>query len=316
MRNVYLRSKTATDIDGQVAKILGDLGVTEPPVRMEEVIDRLNLDRKYFSSSDEGFLHEAAHKLKVAGKQVFRRPGLLLDAVKKLSLKALFLPDRKRILIDKELPTTKQRWAEAHEVAHSVIPWHDQLMLGDTKQTLSPACHQQVETEANYGAGRLLFLQDRFSDHLHTTALTMKHIRDLAKRFGNSITSTLWRAVEHLDRPAVGVISGHPNHLPEDFKPINPCEYLIRSRSFVAQFTSIDELTVFAAVRGYCKWVKRGPLGADEVLLKDMAGKEHIFEFETFYNGYQALTLGLYKMPRPTLVSARSCLPLKKVRQP
>jgi hypothetical protein len=146
---VYLRSKTAADIDGRVAKILRDLGVAEPPVRMEEVIDRLSLDRRYFSSTDEGFLHEAAHKLKVAGKQVFRRPGLLLDAVKKLSLKALFLPDRKRILIDKELPPTKQRWAEAHEVAHSVIPWHDQLMLGDTKQTLSPACHQQVEAEAN-----------------------------------------------------------------------------------------------------------------------------------------------------------------------
>ena len=63
-----------------------------------------------------------------------------------------------------------------------------------------------------------------------------------------------------------------------------------------------DEL--FSAVRAYCGWVKRGPLGTDEVVLQDANGDEHIFTFETFHNGYQALTLGLYKLMKPTVLSA------------
>lgn len=305
MRNIYLRPKTAADVDLQVTKILRDVGVTEPPVPMDLVLDRLQLDRRYYSTTDDGFLRETIHKLKVAGKQVLLRPSLLLEAVRKLSLKALYLPDRKRIMIDQELPQLKRRWAEAHEVIHSVTPWHEQLMLGDTELTLSPACHQQIEAEANYGAGRLLFLQDRFREHLDSSRISMSDIRGLAKHFGNTITSTLWRAVEHLDFPAIGVISGHPNRPNKDFDPTNPCEYFIRSRAFVERFGDINEARVYSALRRYCSWVTRGPLGSAEVILTDDAGRDHLFEFETFHNSYKALTLGLYKRPRPTVVATR-----------
>lgn len=303
MRNTYLRSKTAGDIDKLVGKIIRDLGNPEPPVRMEMVFDRLKLDRKYYSSTEDGFLKDTAHKLKVAGKQILLRPSIIFEAVKKFSLKALLLPDKKRILIDKELPATKQRWAEGHEVCHSIIPWHDNLMLGDTKVTLNPACHHQMETEANYGAGRLLFLQDQFRDYLGSDQMSMKYIKTLASKFGNSITSTLWRAVEHLECPAIGIISGHPKHPPEGFDAGNPCEYFIRSRSFIERFDNVEEVGLFSTVNSYCGWVKRGPLGADEVVLQDAAGQEHIFTFETFHNGYQALTLGLYKIQKPATAS-------------
>ena len=36
------------------------------------------------------------------------------------------------------------------------------MMLGDTEQTLTPACHQVMEAEANYAAGQLIFLAKRF----------------------------------------------------------------------------------------------------------------------------------------------------------
>ena len=302
MHNIFLKEKTRADIDILVHKILRDLGYPDPPVRTEEVIECLKLDKRYYSVTNESFLRDAAHRLWVAGQQVWKRPGLLLDAVRTLSLKALYLPDRKRILIDENLPPIKQRWAEGHESIHSMIPWHDALMLGDTRQTLSPGCHFQLESEANYGTGRLLFLQDRFLEFLEPGQLSINHLKVVATTFGNSITSTLWRAIESVDFPAVGVISGHPNHPPDGFDPINPCEHTIRSRKFAERFGNVTEFLLYGRVKAYCGWAKGGPLGGDEVLLRDAFGKVHVFEFETFYNTYQALTLGVYKCPRALML--------------
>ena len=302
MRNTYLRSRTATEIDDLVRKIIRDVGNPEPPLRMEDVLDRLRLDRGYYSKTNDGYLRDTVHNLKVAGKQVIKRPGLLLDAIKKMSLKALFLPDRKRILIDETLPTAKQRWAEGHEVVHSVIPWHDTLIHGDTKQTLTPGCALQLEAEANYGAGRMLFLQEKFQIHLGHGRISMDEIKALATRFGNSITSTMWRVIETVDYPALGMISGHPHHPDEKFDAANPCEYLIRSRSFAALFDHISEVELFEALRSYCKWTKRGPLGSEEIILTDANGDDHVFAFETFHNSYQALTVGLHVSKRPIVI--------------
>ncbi len=101
--------------------------------------------------------------MRIGLHQVVKRPVLLLDVVKKLNLKALWLPDRKRILIDGDEPSLKHRWNEAHELGHSIIPWHDVVLHGDNHRTLKPACHHAIEAEANYAAGRMLFLQDRFA---------------------------------------------------------------------------------------------------------------------------------------------------------
>lgn len=152
--NIILSPQTAASIDRQVDKVLRDLGMPEPPLSLDLVRDRLELDLGYYTSGDDSWLREKLHRMKLAGKQVWNRPGLMLDAVKKFSLKALYLPDRKRILIDGDLPPVKQRWAEGHEIAHSLLPWHDGVALGDENTTLSPECHAQVEAEANYGSGR------------------------------------------------------------------------------------------------------------------------------------------------------------------
>jgi len=162
LKNILLRERTAGDIDDQVAKVLRGLGNPEPPLNLDDVRELLRLDLAYYSSTEDGVLKEVAHRLRVAGRQVLARPALLADAIKKWSLRALYLPDRKRILIDRDLPEPKQRWGEAHEVGHSIIPWHEGTMLGDNKQSLTPSCHEQIENEANYAAGQLLFIQQTF----------------------------------------------------------------------------------------------------------------------------------------------------------
>ncbi len=299
MRNQFLSERTAQDIDRLIAKILRDLGNPEPPLKIEEVRYLLKLDRQFYSSTDDGVLREFVHKLKLAGKQIIDRPSLLADVVKKWSLKALFLPDRKRILIDETLPEAKWRWSEGHEINHSLIPWHNTLTLGDDRTTLTPACHEQIEAEANYGTGRLLFLRDTFDEMARSTKACFKSVETLAKVFGNNLTNTLWRYVEQSDRPLIGIVSPHPCHLPHGFNPSDPCRYFIRSRSFVAQFPDVSEIQLFQIIASYCRNSKGGPLGSSEAQLRDANGVHHCFWLETFSNTHELLTLGVHRGIKP-----------------
>ena len=298
MQNSFLAERTARDIDERIAKILKDLGDPEPPLRLEVVREQLRLNLAYYSSSDHGVLAETVHRLKVGGKQVFQRPGLLWDAVKKWDLKALWIPDRKRILIDKDLPSKKQRWGEAHEIGHSILPWHEAAMHGDMKQTLSPTCEHQIEAEANFTAGRLLFMQDLFTERLQSSPLTIDWIMALGGTFGNTITSTLWRAVEASEAPVFGLVSQHPR------KPLaeEPIRYFIRSRSFLERFDGATPTQVFGGLQTFCR-NGSGPIGNDQVVLYDSNGDPHVFLVECFFNRYEALTLGIHQHARAPVVA-------------
>ena len=98
----------------------------------------------------------------MAGKQILARPSILLDVVRKRGIKALVVPDRKRILIDETLRKAKHRWAEGHETIHTILEWHEPILHGNNELTMKQACLDKVEAEANYGAGQLLFLRDAF----------------------------------------------------------------------------------------------------------------------------------------------------------
>ena len=54
MYNKFLDPRAQEDIDTYVEKIIKDLGVSEPPVRLEHVLELLKLDRQYYSSSNTG----------------------------------------------------------------------------------------------------------------------------------------------------------------------------------------------------------------------------------------------------------------------
>lgn len=305
MKNVRLEARTIADIDGQIAKVLRGLGNPEPPIDLRVVRDLLKLDRGYYSTTDDGLLREIRSRLKVAGRQVLLRPTILRDAVQSLNLKALYLPDQKRILLDQDLPLIKHRWNEAHEVGHDIIPWHAGMMLGDTEQTLTPACHEVMEAEANYAAGQLLFLADRFRAEAISVPPSLDLVRKLSKTFGNTVTSTLWRLVEqaHGDRPMVALVTGHPHPAKRksDFDAANPCRYCVESPLFRQWFGQIAETEIFSAIVGYSGAQRGGTLGEAEIVLKDRNGGQHVFAFETFFNSHEALTLGYWLAPHTSV---------------
>lgn len=306
MKNKPIGVYESADIKAYVGKIIRGLGNPAPPVELADVRELLRLDRKFYSTADEGALHEFISKVRIAGKQIVARPTILLDVVRKANLSALWLPDRKRILIDEDSPPLKHRWLEAHEIGHSLIPWHSNYLLGDDKNSLDPVCYEQLEAEANFAAGQLLFMQQHFTQQASDLTLSVNSVRSLAEVFRNTLTSTLWRFVEEASRgiPVVGVVCPHPHFLPDDFNQGAPCKYCIESPEFRRRFSRITELELFRIICSYCKPRKGGPVGRAELSLLDDNGAAHLFTFESFYNSYDVLTLAVYKHPAGILVAA------------
>jgi hypothetical protein len=305
MKAVQIGHRERKDIDAQVEKVLRGLGNPEPPVCLDDVRELLRLDRQYFSSTDDSFYREVLSHIKIGAKQLFLRPTLLFDVVKKAQVSAFWIPDGKRILIDKELPPLKHRWAETHEVIHGITEWHQLFLVGDSTRELNPACHDQLEAEANYGAGQLLFMRNRFAEEARDMAMGLETVKALKKRFGNTMTSTLWRYVEHIgdEHPMAGLVTVHPHRLPGDHDPAAPCKHFIESPAFRRQFGCVAEVEVFEALKGYCSRARGGSLGSAEIILMDANGDRHLFWFETFFNTFEALTLA-YHVKKLSLVVA------------
>lgn len=297
MKNKKIGEYEAVEIQGIVKKILKGLGNPEPPLDLRDARDLLDLDRQYYSSSDLSTAGEVVSKLKIAGKQIVKRPTLLSDVLKKIDLSALWLPDRKRILIDSDKPLLKHRWAEAHEIGHSLPPWHKGFLFGDHDETLILSCQEILENEANYIAGNLIFMQERFTSEAFDYEMSLKSVRSLSKTFGNTKTCTLWRYVEeaHKDLPIVGLVSQNPKFIDDDFDPNNPCKYCVESPVFKQRFSNVTEINLFNILSSYCLPKRGGPLGETSTSLYDDNDERHLFYFESWSNTYDVLTLGVYQ---------------------
>lgn len=268
---------------------------------IQQIRDLLDLDLKYYSSSDPNLLDDVVHKLKVGGKQILKRPTLLLNVVRKFDLSALFVPDRKRILLDVNMKDLKKRWCESHEIAHSLLPWHKEYLLADTISTLSPGCHDAIEAEANYAAGRLIFPNMRFTHLTLSASPSISHIRLIASTFGNTITSALWRYVELSKIPCAAIIGDHPHHSDRNDEIVT---HFVESVPFSQQFNNVTPEDMIAHLRGYCSFKTRGSLGTNEIELENINGDLHVFHSESFSNSYQVLTLVHWVRSKAILVAA------------
>jgi hypothetical protein len=241
---------------------------------------------------------EMVSKVKIAGKQLLKRPTLLFEVIQKANLSALWIPDQKRILIDAEKPKLKHRWNEAHEIGHSIAPWHNQYLFGDTDVTLSPSFCEQIEGEANYVAGSLLFMQSRFVDEALACPVNIGTIQSLAKTFGNTKTSTLWRFIEeaHGGKALVGIITKHPSLFTTN-NTVQTCKHCVESPIFKKTFSKVSEKELYTHITGYCSKRTGGFLGESEIILRDDNGDDHQFHFESFSNTYEVLTIGEYQKP-------------------
>ena len=226
--------------------------------------------------------------------------------MRKRGIKALVVPDKKRILIDETLHKAKHRRAEGHESIHTVLEWHEPILHGDSEVTMKQSCLDKVEAEANYGAGQLLFLRDRFTAEALSSAPTVALVQALAKSFNNTHASTLWRLVETAgcELPILGVMHYHPapRFASNKNDPSNPCRHFIRSDAFAAMFSVTTELSVFESIKNYIQPKQGGHVGSSAVTLTDDNGDDHEFSFETFNFRHECLTLVVHLRKRPAVV--------------
>ncbi len=131
----------------------------------------------------------------------------------------------------------------------------------------------------------------------------VRGVKQATKAFGNTMTSSLWRLVEALEVPAVGVVSQHPRYTDDSFDPERPCRYFIRSRRFDEEFSEFSDKDAFEVLKSHCSFRNRGPVGREELVLQNDRRDEHVFLFEAFSNTHETLTLLTYLRPHTTIVS-------------
>jgi hypothetical protein len=77
---------------------------------------------------------------------------------------------------------------------------------------------------------------------------------------------------------------------------------MMQSPAFAERFSKLDEHALFVHVVEYAGAQRGGFLGVADVFLDDDGGRQHVFQFETFFNGYDALTIGWYLRPQLTRI--------------
>jgi Zn-dependent peptidase ImmA (M78 family) len=297
--------RSAEDIEEHIDRVLKDMGHPEPPLKLEDVRDLLRLNLTYYTKEDLNLLDEIAHQTVMAGNLVMTKAKQMRDVIAKVGLKGLLLSEDRQIFIDDEVKDLKKRFVIAHEIAHDVIPWHQSLLLGDNEETLSPRCYQKMEVEANYGARRLMFLGGRYKEETLSQAFDWKVVQKLSKRFGNTLSTSLWEQVNCQDEhgPAFGMISKHPYHAGIGMRAGGEnVAYFITSGKFDLQFSNLGPEDGFDALQSYVTRGKRGPIGEGICILHDISGIAHEFHMTSFCNTYDVLTMGTYVGPRKLVI--------------
>ena len=118
----------------------------------------------------------------------------------------------------------------------------------------------------------------------------------LAKRYGNTITSTLWRIVEDRDpdTPVFGMVTIHPRHPTIGANDSgDSVRYFIRSLAFRQQFPNFSSAEAFSVLSRHASWKKSGPIMDIQHAFHDVNGEVFEFRIESFSNSHALLTYGV-----------------------
>ncbi len=166
----------------QDAAVLGEI-----PTPMGAVLKAVGI-REVVDISDRG-LPEAV----VAKKP--SRIGRVLGAV---------LFREKTVFIDRNEPDVRVQFTDAHEAIHALCPWHEPTLRFDDEATLAGCTGEMVESEANYGAGHLIFQGGRFHRRALKEQVSISTPLELSSAYRASRHATLHFYVEeHPDAVAL-----------------------------------------------------------------------------------------------------------------
>jgi hypothetical protein len=249
------------------------------------LLDHLALHRDYYDLTNPGFLDRAKHRLRVNGRK-------LVEVIRKVCLQAVLLPDEGRIVVDESLPQIKREWPVVHEIGHRVMVWHHPFFYGETAQTLQPDWQEELEAEANYAAGELLFCGRVFREEARDTHPEWSNIESLRKRYGNkSYVATLRRYVEHGPDLAMAMLVSTPPWMEPPADQISRCRHFVPSPRFAATFPGDRAASLMGKVNSQAIHKRGGKVADFTCGLVSGEGKVHEMRVEAFFNTHYLVTL-------------------------
>jgi len=281
-----MNDQTRKEIDKNISRVLNDAGIKKPPVIIEDVLACLELNRDFYDLDDPSLLQRVFHKIKVGGVK-------LKQLKEKINLSAIWMPDKKVILVDKSLPAIKQDWASFHDTTHTILKWHKPFFLGDTAQTLDPDFQEMLESEANYGASALMFGGKIFTKEGLDTSPEWSSIETLKKRYKKSWVTTLRRYVEFThDIPMIMMVST-PLWLDIPIEQTHPWRHIVFSPSYYLKFKSLNPESFYDLVNSNIAKRRGGIVGDFEFYITDMTGRRCDFRAECFFNTHYVITMAV-----------------------
>lgn len=296
-RNVVLPShaditqSTKRAIDRSVAKLLRDASIYQPPVRIERVLDHLELYREFYDLNDPSLLATIKHKMQVEGRKVVR-------VLRKIKMFAMILQEEKRVLIDTSLPELKREFPSFHEATHRILKWHRPYYFGDTASSLDPDCQAKLEAEANFGTSALMFCGTTFTRDARDTIPCWASIIQMKKDYGKNFVPTLRRYVEHSHDIPMAMMVSTPwwNENPSD-QPLR-WRHFVRSPRFEDYFKQVTPDMVLSLIDSHTRRARGGLVGSFSFSLSDGNGHAHEFTGESFFNRYYLQTLIVHHQKR------------------
>jgi ACT domain/IrrE N-terminal-like domain len=99
-----------------------------------------------------------------------------------------FWKEERVVFIDEEQGESRRQWTDAHEAVHVMCGWHAEVLRLDNEDTLFKELHDEIEAEANYGAGHLVFQGGRFHRRALADQISIRTPIALSSSYGASGT--------------------------------------------------------------------------------------------------------------------------------
>ena len=231
----------------------------------------------------------------VAGIRAVEPMPALPDGVRtpgRRLLGALWFEER-TMFLEPEQADARRRFTEAHELMHALCPWHEAVLREDTSDELFRATADQIEAEANVGAGMLLFQGRRFAERLASERPSIGTPLALAAEYGASAHAALHHYVlTHAAALALLVVGRFPRRdgsLPV-WRSVESQRYLRRFQRAAA--ATPDGVAPGSALRGLVETARRASEPAvAPVPWRDPRGRVRRVLAHAHYNRHAFLVL-------------------------
>jgi hypothetical protein len=196
--------------------------------------------------------------------------------------------------VDRGEASVRVHFTDAHEATHAMCPWHGPTLQVDDEDSLMGRLRKTVESEANYGAGHLIFQGGRFHRRALEEQVSIRTPLDFAREYGASKHATLHYYVEeHPDALALLVAGRFPR-----WNGTLPIWRTVESAEFLRRFGELSNHLPGEGLSTLEEGTSPLPLAdivnasshaidppTKELHLVDRGGSPRRFVAEAFFNG-------------------------------